>query len=52
MEVVVDKAKVRGDLTGARLVVLHATPHAVEGHRDDGIAGFPADGAVLGVIGD
>ena len=28
----------------------HATTHAVEGHRDDGAAGLPADGAVFGIV--
>ena len=26
--------------------------HAVKGHRDDGVAGLPADGAVFGIVGD
>ena len=38
------------------LVILHrahfdSATHAVEGHGDDGIAGFPADGAVFGIVG-
>ena len=37
--------------------ILHRThfdtaAHAVEGHSDDGVAGLPPDGAVLGVVGD
>ena len=49
-EVVVNKAEVRGNLPGTRLLILHAAAHAVEGHRDDGVAGLPADGAVLCVV--
>ena len=26
--------------------------HAVEGHRDHGVAGFPADGSVFGIVDD
>ena len=29
-----------------------AAAHAVEGHRDHGVAGLPADGAVFGVVND
>ena len=29
----------------------HAASHAVECHRDDGVAGLPTHGAVLGVVG-
>ena len=41
---------VRGNLPGTRLLILHAAAHAVKGHRDDGVAGLPADGAVLCVV--
>ena len=51
-EVVVDKAEVRGDLTGTRLLILHAAAKSIEGHSDDGVAGLPADGAVFGVVDD
>ena len=34
-EIVVDEAEVRGNLPGARLLILHAAAHAVESHRDD-----------------
>ena len=49
-EVFVDEAleKVGGGRDGAHF---HAATHTVEGHRDDGIAGLPADGTVLGVVG-
>ena len=48
-EVFVDEAleEVGGGRDGAHF---HAAAHAVEGHRDDGVAGLPADGAVLGVV--
>ena len=49
--VVVDEAEVRGNLTGARLVVLHAAAKAIESHCDYGITGLPIYGAVLGVVG-
>ena len=29
-----------------------AAAKAVEGHRDHGVAGFPADGAILGIVDD
>ena len=29
-----------------------AAAHAVEGHRDHGVAGLPTDGAVFGIVGD
>ena len=48
--VVVNEAEVRGNLPGARLLILHAAAKSVEGHRDHGVAGLPANGAVLGVI--
>ena len=51
-EVVVDKAEVRGNLPGARLLILHAAAKAVEGHRDDRVAELPADGAVFGIVND
>ena len=51
-EVVVDKAEVRGDLAGAGLLIVHAAPHAVEGHGDYGVAGLPAHGTVFGVVDD
>ena len=51
-EVVVNKAEVRGNLPGARLVILHAAAKAVEGHRDDRVAELPADGAVFGIVND
>ena len=49
-KVFVDKAleEVGGGRDGAHF---HAATHAVECHRDDGVAGLPADGAVLGVVG-
>ena len=31
---------------------LDSAAHAVKGHRDDGVAGLPADGAVFGIVGD
>ena len=31
---------------------LDSAAHAVEGHRDHGVAGLPANGAVLGIVGD
>ena len=42
----------RGNLPGSRLIVVHAAAHAVEGHRDHGITGFPPNGAVLGIVDD
>ena len=61
-EVVVNKAEVRGNLPGARLLsgnlpgarllILHAAAHAVEGHCDDRVAGLPADGPVFGIVND
>ena len=51
-EVVVDKAEVRGNLPGTRLLILHAVAKSIEGHSDDGVAGLPADGAVFGVVDD
>ena len=51
-EVVVNKAEVRGNLPGARLLILHAAAKAVEGHRDDRVAELPADGAVFGIVND
>ena len=51
-KVVVDEAEVRDDLTGTCLSIVHAAAHAVKGHRDDGVAGLPADGAVFGIVGD
>ena len=51
-KVVVDEAEVRGNLPGARLVILHAAAKAVKGHRDDGVAGLPANGAVFGIVDD
>ena len=50
--VVVNEAEVRGNLPGARLLILHAAAHAVEGHCDDRVAGLPADGPVFGVVDD
>ena len=49
-EIFVDEAleEVGGGRDGAHF---HAATHAVEGHRDDGVAGLPTDGAVLGVVG-
>ena len=42
-----------GDLAVAfHLLVEGAPPHAVEGHRDHGVAGLPADGAVLSIVDD
>ena len=37
-EVVVDKAEVRGDLTGTCLFVVHAAAKSVEGHGNDRVA--------------
>ena len=39
-EVVVDKAEVRGNLPGARLLILHAAAKAVERHGNHGVALF------------
>lgn len=39
-EVVVNKAEVRGNLPGARLVILHAAAKAVESHGNHGVALF------------
>ena len=50
--VVVNEAEVRNDLTGARLVVLHAAAKAVEGHRDNRITPCPTNGAVFGIVGN
>lgn len=49
--VVVDEAleKVGIGRLGAHL---DAAAHAVKGHGDHGVTGFPADGAVLGIVGD
>ena len=51
-EVVVDKAEVRGNLPGTRLLILHAAAHAVESHGDYGVSLRPTDGAILGVVDD
>ena len=48
--VVVNEAEVRGNLSGACFAIVHAAAKSVEGHRDHGVAGLPANGAVLGVI--
>ena len=40
----------RGDLTGARLVVLHAAAHAVEGHGHHFVPLCPADGVIPGIV--
>ena len=47
--VVVNEAEVRDDLSGAGLLIVHTAAHAVKGHGNHGVAGFPADGAVLGI---
>lgn len=49
-EVVVDEAEVRGDLAGARLLIVHAAAHAVESHGDHGVSLHPADGAISGIV--
>ena len=49
---VINEAEVRDDLSGAGLLIVHAVARTVEGHRDYGVSGLPADGAVLGVAGD
>ena len=51
-EVVVDKAEVRGDLTGTRLLVVHAAAHAIKCHRDNRITPCPTNGAVFGIVND
>ena len=51
-EVVVNKAEVRGNLPGTRLLILHAAAHAVESHGDYGVSLRPTDGAILGVVDD
>ena len=50
--VVVNKAEVRGNLPGTRLLILHAAAHAVEDHGDNRVAPRPTDGAILGVVDD
>ena len=51
-EVVVNKAEVHGNLTGAHFAMVHAAAHAVEGHGDYCVVGLPVDGAVFGVVDD
>lgn len=50
-EVLVDEALEEVEARGERA---HgdAPAHAVEGHRDLGVAGLPADGAVFGIVND
>ena len=49
-EVVVNKAEVHGNLTGAHFAMVHAAAHAVEGHGDYCVAGLPADRTVFDVV--
>lgn len=50
-EVLVDEALEEVEARGERA---HgdAPAHAVEGHRDLGVVGLPADGAVFGIVGN
>ena len=51
-EVVVVDETLEGLFPALYCTHLHAAAHAVEGHRDHGVAGFPSDGSVFGIVDD